>query len=245
MRPPSHWIAITLAAGLVAGCGAKFDKSETSGEGGSTSSSGGSGGSTSSTASGGAGGGPVMAMPCNLKDDFDDNDLGAEWDPYGSVDSESGQVVVTLTPNEYEYHALWATNPLDMRGCAMWIEAVEVPPTVQGDVLFEILMDTANAVSVVKYYGKLQFREQVGDANEVVFETDYDPLAHRWWRMREADGRVHFGTSPNGLDWNEHASHPTPGYFSNAAFQAGGGTWDASSSAPGRIVWDNLNVPPP
>lgn len=75
----------------------------------------------------------------------------------------------------------------------------------------------------------------LGGGDHQVFEIPYDPVAHRWWRIRESSGTCYWDTSPDGTNWTNQASAATPAiplnnlYFDTIAIQYAG------SEAPLKI----------
>ena len=71
----------------------------------------------------------------------------------------------------------------------------------------------------------------------------YDPVAHEWWRIREAGSKVYFETSPDGLAWKEVQNVPTPADIK--AMKVGLGLVPGSApSGPLETQFDDLDVTP-
>ena len=73
--------------------------------------------------------------------------------------------------------------------------------------------------------------------------ANFDPVNHRFLRMREAGGTVYYETSPNASTWNTLSSTPAVFSTSTSYVQLYAGYWGAESS-PGTLVLDNLNLAP-
>ena len=179
---------------------------------------------------------------CSFSDDFNDGSFDAPWSPYGDVGIHEGQVHMTLTPNAAEYHGLFLTEPISVRECGIWLEMLEVGQAGEnGDVYLQATLNGDNGVSIGVYGDRLTAWEEVNGAQGFAVDVPYDRVAHRWWMLREAGGKVFFETSPDGRVWTAFATHTTPDYFNQADVQAGGCTWNPVAE-PGEIVFDNVNV---
>lgn len=62
---------------------------------------------------------------------------------------------------------------------------------------------------------KIQFRVETnyGDANAV--QIDYDPVAHRWWRMRHDGANLYWETSPDSNVWTIQRTATAPTWITN------------------------------
>lgn len=65
-----------------------------------------------------------------------------------------------------------------------------------------IRYDDSNAATIRLENGVFQFTAQTVTTTTLTL-PNYDPHAHRWWRLREAGGSFYAGTSPDGLTWTE------------------------------------------
>jgi hypothetical protein len=92
--------------------------------------------------------------------------------------------------------------------------------------------------------GTLSAFYAVSDGNFVTvgFKT-YDPVAMRWWRIREFGGTMYWDYSPNAFEWFNlgTAANPfavTSGVVVLIAYE------NTSQAAPGTSQWDNINTMP-
>lgn len=69
----------------------------------------------------------------------------------------------------------------------------------------------------------------------------YDPVAHRWLRIREAAGTTYFETSPNGCAWSVFASTATHSGADRVWPDLDGRVVDGAT-ASGTLAFDNFNV---
>ncbi len=72
----------------------------------------------------------------------------------------------------------------------------------------------------------------------------YDPVLHRWWRIREAGGTLYLETAPQGKVWTERLSAPSPSYLNDVVVGLGV-TGADTQPIVGTTELDNMDVPPP
>lgn len=73
---------------------------------------------------------------------------------------------------------------------------------------------------------------------------DYDPIAHRWLRIREAGGVVSFEVRSTAGPWVTLHTLPTPAWMSEpTGIELEAGTF-MNVANPGEAHYDNLNLPP-
>lgn len=79
--------------------------------------------------------------------------------------------------------------------------------------------------------------------------ADYDPVAHRWIKLRETDGTLYFEASPSGRPgtWTTLRTWTTPTEIGTAstgeiAIEAGSDTTDATTN---QAQFDSFNIEPP
>jgi hypothetical protein len=68
----------------------------------------------------------------------------------------------------------------------------------------------------------------------------YDPLAHRWWQLREQAGMVIFEVSADGVGWTMVAQKPTPAFVTNAYLDVFAGTMTSQAGNLGSASFDNV-----
>jgi hypothetical protein len=72
----------------------------------------------------------------------------------------------------------------------------------------------------------------------------YDDVQDRWWRLREAEGRLHFETSPDGTEFTDLGSIADPAPLESVRVRFGAGSYQNLAN-PGTARFDCYNVPPP
>ena len=191
------------------------------------------------------------AAPCQktgcFQDDFQDGVRAAFWDQTYSVGPILGELGVLLvspsdpTPSTAALSA-YVTSPLDLTVSSIAVELVQAPNTAAAVyVLFTAKQDGAklNRLQIFAAAGTIVFRKMVDSVATDVMLT-FDPLQHRWWRIREVSGTTYFDTS-DGFTWTQRASTPTPAFANQVNIELGGGTVTMISN-PGVIKFDNFNI---
>lgn len=186
----------------------------------------------------------------DLLDDFDDGLRARAW---GRAYTSSGctlteadgglSVVASGEPNSWCGYT--TGKRYDLRGSSV---AVEVLGALAGDTASTFLKlvpyDTSKAVQFVVEDASLVISTRDGDWIALA-RVEFDPVAHRWWRLREQDGAVLWETSPDALAWTLVAQVPAFLDLSAVTVEIGAGTWSTSTPPQaGEARFDNLNVAP-
>jgi hypothetical protein len=217
---------------------------------------------TSSSTSGTGGstgtGGCAPGGTVEMHDDFNDNVIGSSWATF--EDGSNNEVVVSESNQAAHIRSngasflyggyYWAGTPRSLIGCQAFIEVKQVPSkTIPLLAYFQLNGTGAGQghwLNIDVYKGNIDFNHSI---NGVVQGTEisipYDPIAHRWWRFREASGKIFLETSPDGkTSWQSHFSISTPSFVSAVYVEFGMGA-EGSASPGGEAIFDNLSVPPP
>lgn len=135
-----------------------------------------------------------------VRDDFR-HGLGASWTVVsGDVAVVSGRLSMPTevdTPSEIRW-----IEPVDLTSSMLFIK---VGPDVGANTRMSMTLTADNTdalgfhvISTNPDALRLRLRQSAATSDVAL---DYDPLAHAWWRIREAGGRVLWDTSPNGSAW--------------------------------------------
>jgi hypothetical protein len=115
------------------------------------------------------------------------------------------------------------------------------PPVVLTGLALTATGDDGDRWEVHRSGGVLVLREVVHGAVSDRL-VDFDPSAHRWWRIGNVAGRIEWQTSPDGRSWVTRRSEP-PRFGGavrvNLYAGSGGGAVPASGA-----LFDNVNVTP-
>ncbi|APR80061.1 Hypothetical protein A7982_05408 [Minicystis rosea] len=223
---------------------------DTSSSTGTSTSSGMGGMTTSSTTSSSSGTGGSVPAHCGGTDilswDFS-ADQPYLWDGYGPFEVSNGQGNIVLEPNAADWTsaALTTNRHYDLRGDSVSLEVLEVPnQTLDAYGLLQLEYPGDDRIFMDAWHGHLEcgFRH---DGNESVpMDQTYDPVKHRFWKLRESQGTIYCETSPNGTTWDDAGSFALApsllGEARNMRVKLYAGAPD-HAAAPGAFRFDNLN----
>jgi hypothetical protein len=236
------WIALSCLT--AAGCLGGWDDYRV----GAGASHGGGGGSGSAQTGGTGAAGGASAERCGgtslLADDFTTSDTTAPvWELHGATSIASGEAVVIPEANasSYSWNALTSRHFYDLRGDSVSVEITRMVNTASNAyVFFGAWHDDNNSVALAQHSGSLRFTKEVEGVKVDLGTTPYDPAAHRFWRIREDSGTLHWETSADGMDWTTQAS--SSALFDLSSVQI----WltaevDPGEADLGEAHFDNLN----
>lgn len=168
-----------------------------------------------------------------LADDFTTAD-STKWTGYGpSVSINQGRLQLAIDSN---FSAVLSSNAnYDLTGGEAIMEVVEPPSAGNGSKqLILALRDSNNANNELKIYtsGNLLLSESVVNGTKSSTNITHDPVAHRWWRIREAQGTIYWETSPDAVTWTvrRQLATPIPTITSLKPIISAGYTWSELSS---------------
>jgi hypothetical protein len=184
----------------------------------------------------------------DLVDDFDDGVLAPLWDPYTDVGCTALEVAGGLSFG----FAAGATNAdcgiqsehlHDVRNSALTVEAVGMPadPAVAVYIQVQTAHDSETRIEIEFLDGELDVEQQVAGADVSAEIVPYDPVAHRWWRIRGTAGRIYLETSPDGADWTVLLEDDAAFDLSALRLEVGAGTGDLAPASPLMVRFDRVN----
>ena len=221
-----------------------------------TTHSGGHGGALPTGGTGGAAGsggsaqaGAEPCHPLGLEDGFDNGSYdGSLWSLWGGAPTgvENGRWFVAPTPSavDGETGILYSQSYYDHHDCSAWIEVPTVfDVSISGEASFYLWGDDSNRVKIDAHAGTIGFKFTVNGADDPTAELTYDPVEHRWWRIRESAGTVHLETSPDAHTWTDRLSAASPAYVGNATMEFGAASWGTMPMVS-RVEFDNVDLLP-
>ncbi len=203
-------------------------------------------------ADGGAGDGPEA--PCLgtshlLVDNFDDGVFdGVTWGKsYEDTTSKhveiNGRLELQLSGGvTFDYTGYVSTNLYDYGDDRVFVEVVKANTQLEGNalLLLNTTVDHTDGPSVEFEAGMIMMRVRIAD---VIFDRatmPYDPVAHRWWQIRERAGRTYWETSPDGVTWT--TQHDEPSAVPTLTLVTLSAGYDnLAASQPDVVRFDNLN----
>jgi hypothetical protein len=100
--------------------------------------------------------------------------------------------------------------------------ATEVPTMVNTGRSIDVYMSIYSAtdggtfLEISQFKNSIRANSWVGLVKTELFSMPFDPVAHRWWQLRETAGTVAFETSANGINWTPLTTTPTPAWYTDA-----------------------------
>jgi hypothetical protein len=230
------WTAVLF---LVTSCGGEFAAVET--DAGMDAAVGGFGGADAGPS--GGSGGTAPATPCHpsgLVDGFDGSVLNGLWTPQGDTQSISvsgGQLHFTPNPA----NPAWAgvvSAAYDLDECAVWTRVPVLYSNATTGFTYFQLVGASTTLAFEARGGNLETKDGSNQGS-----TSYDPVAHRWWRIRESGSTVYFEASPDGIVWKELQSVPSTAEIKS--MKVGLGLVPGSApTAPLETQFDDLDATP-
>jgi hypothetical protein len=204
-----------------------------------------------------------------LEDDFNDNSLNlAKWSQNDLFSGFTDPLVQTLETTQRlqvgglfsgqsgsHYNGLRSAAAYNFSGAYSYVELVQGPASAtKADAMFTIGQDPQNYYRIYVEEGVFICQAKIGGTKRNLFTAAYSSSAHRWWRIRhdQSTGRAVFETATDNPDlaasWIVRYSEPwdtaaVP--LSSVLFELKAGTWQAESSAPGTVVFDNFRAARP
>lgn len=157
-----------------------------------------------------------------VSDDFEDGVTGPDWTPYNdagaSLEEADGVLRVVYSGASPAWAGYATVGSHDMRGGSFAAHVRQVG----GMTILEL---NAGGTKVQTYADVVTLHATVIVDGDTItsFETDYLSAIHVHWRMREQDGRIHWETSADGVDWTEIDARPTPLALDSVTLLVSGG----------------------
>lgn len=212
-----------------------------------------SSGSSSGGESGGAAGTGGMVDVCGKVDLLNENfntPIDKDWlwdtfsDPTAAMSQPMGQLVFTKsgTMAQGGYGMIETTLAYDLRNKSISVEAVKVPTApMNAQMAFALFYDDNNNVGLHYQDGSLKFGATQSGVFDEKSSLTYDPVAMRYWRLREANGAFFWDTAPDGQTWTTRGQFQTSSLIAEAVGSIRlDAYWPPNTIAPDEVRFDNL-----
>lgn len=187
-----------------------------------------------------------MAKAHTLVDNFNDNVVDtAKWIvmPGTGIDERNRRVEIRAASNQVVTYHYTSQTFYDLTDSEFRVELVEVLrelPYLNTGIVAQ-LQNGATQIMLFVGDGVLVAGVLLSGTFTRLQDLPYDPVAHRWLRLRERAGITYWETAPDGVNWTIVHSAPDPFDLSSVqaviAAQVG-----SAVPSPGFAVFDNFNV---
>ncbi len=156
-----------------------------------------------------------MAKAHTLVDNFNDNSLDASrWgNTLGAQLQEvNGRVEVRTPSGQVQFHNYVSATTYDHTESRVHVELVRPPNSTYGAAAYlQARIDNNHRLQLQVTGALLNCDFYVGGVQTKLARVPYDPVRHRWLRLREWLGTAYWETSPDGEEWEVIASRsPSP-----------------------------------
>ncbi|MFV0135496.1 hypothetical protein ACLGIH_20130 [Streptomyces sp. HMX87] len=155
---------------------------------------------------------------------------------------------VSAQANE-QFAGLMANSPHEITGTTHYAEIVKIPTGGSNTTFSALILGPVDNGTFVRFKWvvwnqTLVLENAVGYWDASPTTIPYDPVAHRWFRFREAGGTFYWETSPDASTWTVRRSMPTPQWLKFGTLRTNfEGYADAGSiTQPAQV--DNVNTKP-
>jgi hypothetical protein len=201
-----------------------------------------------------------------LADDFNDNSLDmAKWNPgnlfSGFTDTslpidevnqrlEIGPLLQGASGSHYA--GLRSATSYDFTNGYCYVAVVQTASSsTSADTMLTIGRDVNNYYRIYVEGGSIIYQKRINGTKVTLASASYSSTNHRYWRIRHdaGTGNVVFETAPDsGGSPGTWTVRYTEAWNSSAVplgailFEIKGGTWQAESNAPGKVIFDNFRA---
>lgn len=203
-----------------------------------------------------------------LADDFNDNSLDpAKWNtnlfsgftdaslPIAELNQriEIGPLLQAATGSHYA--GITSASTFDFTNAYCYVEVVQTAASsTSADAMLTVGMDVNSYYRIYVEGGSIIFQKRINGSKVTLLTAAYSTANDRYWRVRHdaTSGNVIFETAPNNGgspgSWTVRYTEA----WNTAAIPLGsilleikGGTWQAESNAPGKVIFDNFRAAKP
>ncbi|MGE5186715.1 MAG: hypothetical protein ACM31C_31895 [Acidobacteriota bacterium] len=193
-----------------------------------------------------------LELPACLYDGFVNDRIDtAMWDlwlPANEpvvVGEGNGSMSIQLAPGVGRvYNGIESRGRYDMVTGNTMVDVAPASQVVGVETLFSVDIDATTGYAMSAYAGRLHMIVHTSGGVTSSTAIDYDPMAHRYWRIRhDAGGTMELETSPDGAAWTSQRSTALPRLPTGVTVSLLAGTYiDQGVSDPGAANFYNLKL---
>lgn len=144
-----------------------------------------------------------MAKAHTLSDNFNDNSINpALWKTNGAIEEVNQRIEIRPLPSpNTNYGTCESVSTYDLTNSYFQLEVSQVLP-FSGQTYIVVEAPGKNALYLTADAGFLRAMWELASVHQDLAAIPYDPVLHRWWRVREDAGVLYWETSANGKQWN-------------------------------------------
>jgi hypothetical protein len=185
-----------------------------------------------------------------MSDDFETGLDTNAWSTYGPAGASGGRLVLKPAQSGGSSAGVITQSTFDVASCMVWAELSPFAASVPGDVSLMVSVD--NTLDAELW---VEQNPTSPSGRDIVFSVEqnssednqkkpYDPVNHRWLRIRFPGQQVVFETSPDGKVWTVQRQAQRPVPLTQAHIELAANVWSWSNTLP-SASFDNLNIAPP
>jgi hypothetical protein len=195
-----------------------------------------------------------MALIQTLQDNFNDNSFDTgKWTDIttggGSISETNQQLEFTpATSTAGSNPGIRSTSAYDLTSSVLASKMVQVPDTAHFYTTMGVDQSSGitgqNALEIgVNPSGNLYAFYVSGGGGSTITSFTYNSTNHKYWRIRESGGQIYYDYSANGKTWTTFAQVVNP-ITVTSVYAYAYASEDTSSSAPGKLIIDDVNLSP-
>ncbi|MEW5927362.1 MAG: vanadium-dependent haloperoxidase [Gemmatimonadota bacterium] len=186
-----------------------------------------------------------MPSASTFRDDFNDGTFSGNWNAWGPVREVNGRIEMRPVANGTDdWTGISSVGVYDLTDSYFSVEVVQVLYSGDGHTTFEAQLDLDNRCEIAVSDGRIRAQKRVGGLWTSLSSAPYDPVAHRFWRIRHRSslGQVFWEVSPDRKSWTALYVEGAPFAVTAVVVVVGAGL-AGGIAVPGMAVFDSLNTP--
>lgn len=181
----------------------------------------------------------------SLQDDFEDGIRALQWNTWEDGPCEfveSGRLGFSFSDGGAEC-AYVSGTVFDLSQSSVTVEGpLEDVPLLEHEMM--VFLENGDSLEFELWDGVLLGERHYGESYDTVFMTPFDPVQHKYWRVRGAGTSVFWELSSDGREWQEMATYNEFGLRLDRVRIALSAYADVGSISSADLGFDNLNIGP-